>query len=77
MIKSWEFANGERIMFPNGSHEASKMGWHSVKRPGSIEYEVIDDWLHTNVQDRAYWLGTTYVYFYRESDATMFRLKWA
>lgn len=63
-------------MFPNGSHEARKMGWHSIKRPKTIEYQPMDQWLRDNVQDRAYWLGPDYIYFYRDADATMFRLKW-
>lgn len=79
MIESWRFINGEKIMFPVTSHEAKKMGWHQVRHNfygGSIAYDDLNNWLRENVSDRAYWLGTENVYFYRASDATMFTLRW-
>lgn len=79
MIQSWRFINGERIMFPTNSHDAEHMGWQKVKHnfnETSTSWDTINTWLHKHVQDRAYYLGPYAVYFYRESDATMFVLKW-
>lgn len=80
MIESWRFINGEKITFPTSSMEADVLGWHGIRHQ---YWAFIDDgikvesWLKENVLDRAYYFGVHYVYFYRESDAAFFRLKWS
>ena len=79
MIRSWRFLNGERIWFPSNSKDARDLGWHRVEHNANVsihDWFALENWLKDHVLDRAYWLDEMFVYFYRESDATMFTLKW-
>ena len=75
---AWQYINGERIQFPLSSEQAERLGWTRVKRYfGPVkELEVTEQWLKANVKDRAYFIGAFAVYFYRESDANWFKMRW-
>ena len=74
-MMAWQYINGERVQFPLSSDQAERLGWARVQLL-QRQFDMVEPWLKATVPNRAYFIGAFAVYFYRESDANWFKMRW-
>lgn len=72
------YIDGNRVQLPLNSDQANDLEWVHVL-PGEylIDSDKYEEWCSEHVEDGLYFVGAILVWFKREQDATMFRLRWA
>ena len=83
MTEIYLIIDGQKVPVPRHPHEASDMGWHlGVEYNSALNWQENDflsilDWCKATFDPHVYRMFMRTVWFLREEDATLCRLKWA
>lgn len=81
--QAWIFIGGKKIPIPQTPNEAPGFGWHLGAEYKSAlyweehDFESINKWCRETFDPHVYRMFMRSVWFLREEDATLCRLKWA
>lgn len=79
----WTFIDGKRVDIPAAPYEAEEFGWHkgvefksSWTKLNNIDDEIYE-WCRATFDPHIYKVFIRGVWFYREQDAMLCKLRWA
>lgn len=76
------FDDGRWVEFPNDGLEAYEFGWHvGVRLPLKATFDgridALDKWCRENFGSCHHYVCLSTIWFYREEDAMLCRLRWS
>ena len=83
MTESWCYIDGQKVMIPLAPYQAREFGWHlgteflsTYKNFNPIDDEIYE-WCKQTFDPYVYKVFIRSVWFWREQDAVVCRLKWS
>ena len=83
MTKTWIYHDGKQILVPENKSDAIQWGWHhglEFECPlyyNQSLYEAIHKWCEETIAPQTYKIFLWNMWFLREQDAVLCRLKWS
>lgn len=84
MTEMWTFIDGKRVNIPKAPWQAQEFGWHQGTEFNSPifltdeqKYDQVNQWCKDTFDGYVYKMFLRTVWFYREEDAMLCKLKWS
>ena len=83
MTEMWTFIDGKRFNLPTAPWQADDFGWHcgvefkSMAFFDDSEGQTITEWCKATFDPYLYRVFIRSIWFYRESDAMLCKLRWS
>jgi hypothetical protein len=82
MTEAWIFVNGQKVQIPQHPYQAREFRWHLGAEYNSAlewenpEFDNIKTWCEQTCVPHTYRMFLRSVWFFRESDALLCKLRW-
>lgn len=82
-VKAWTYIDGQKVLIPMHHHEAQQFGWHLGAEYKSAmfwdehDFESINKWCRETFDPHTYKMFMRSVWFLREQDAALCKLRWS